>query len=106
MFERLKQALVESFVGAIALGWLLAQGIVHFAGIFEAPVAGMIVRRQYFQIPGLTAAAGGISLTDALPELVRAFVLLLVWYVLFRWLYFTPVNKVTPESTPNPEQAV
>ena len=39
MFERLKQSVVESQVGAIALGWLLAQSLVHFASIFTAPVA-------------------------------------------------------------------
>jgi hypothetical protein len=39
MFERLKQSVVESYVGAIALGCLLAQSLVHFASIFTAPVA-------------------------------------------------------------------
>jgi hypothetical protein len=36
MFERLKQSVVESYIGAIALGWLLAQSLVHFANIFTA----------------------------------------------------------------------
>jgi hypothetical protein len=35
MFERLKQSVVESYVGAIALGWLLAQSLVHFARHFH-----------------------------------------------------------------------
>jgi hypothetical protein len=30
MFKRLKKTLVESYVGAIGLGWLFAQGILHF----------------------------------------------------------------------------
>jgi hypothetical protein len=47
MFERLKQSVVESYVGAIALGWLLAQSPVYFANIFTAPVARSILRREY-----------------------------------------------------------
>jgi len=44
MFERLKQSVqsvLASYVGATALGWLLAQSLVHFANIFTAPVAGL-----------------------------------------------------------------
>jgi hypothetical protein len=37
MFERLKKTLVKSFVGAIALGWVFAQGILHFAYVCSAP---------------------------------------------------------------------
>jgi hypothetical protein len=47
MFDRLKQALVESYVGAIVLGYLFAQGILHFVDIFTTPVAGWISRKQY-----------------------------------------------------------
>jgi len=39
---RLKQALIESYVGAIALGYLFAQGILHFVTIFASPVAGWL----------------------------------------------------------------
>ena len=38
MLERFKRALVESFIGAIGLGYLLAQGILHFVNIFASPV--------------------------------------------------------------------
>jgi hypothetical protein len=37
MLRRLKRVLVESFVGAIALGYLLAQGLLHFVYIFTSP---------------------------------------------------------------------
>lgn len=40
MLNRLKRTLVESFVGAIALGYLLAQTILHFVNIFASPVVG------------------------------------------------------------------
>ena len=101
MFDRLKQALVESYVGAIALGYLFAEVILHFVNIFASPVASWVSRKQY----GGTTAPTGFSPQDALPELVRFFLLLLVWYVLMRWLYFKPLNKETSEPVPDSEQA-
>jgi hypothetical protein len=104
MLERLKQSVVESYVGAIALGWLLAQILVHFANIFTAPVAGWILRREYRGFTEHTTLLPGFSLQDAVPELFRSVSLLLVWYILLRWLYFKPVKKETDEPTPDSEQ--
>jgi hypothetical protein len=101
----LKQALVESYVGAVALGYLFAEAILHFVNIFASPVASWVSRKQYGEFVSRTTAPAGFSLQDALPELVRFFLLLLVWYVLMRWLYFKPLNKETSEPVPNPEQA-
>ncbi|SRR5713101_5012174 len=106
MLNRLKEALVESFVGAIALGWLFAQSIFHFANIFAAPFMGLITRREYRAFTSAVAAPPGLSFQDAVPEVVRCFVLLVVGYILLRWLYFTPVKKVTHGAEPNTEQAV
>jgi hypothetical protein len=72
MFERLKQSVVESYVGAIALGWLLAQSLVHFANIFTAPVAGWILRREYRGFTEHTTLLPGFSLQDPVPELIRS----------------------------------
>jgi hypothetical protein len=105
MFERLKRALVESYVGAIALGYLLAQCILHFVDIFASPIAGWISRNQYRAMPGGTALPG-FSLKDALPDLSKFVVLFLVWYLLVRWLYFTPPKTDASEPVPNPEKAV
>jgi len=104
MLKRLKSALVESFVGAIALGWLLAQGIMHFANTFTAPVADWIARREYREFaarPGTTT----FSFQGALPELARSVSLLLLCYVLLRWLYFKPVKPLSVESTAEPPGA-
>jgi hypothetical protein len=38
-------------------------------------------------VPGTTSLPG-FSLQDALPEVVRFFFVLLVWFVLLHWLYF------------------
>jgi hypothetical protein len=100
MFKRLKQAMVESFVGAIALGYLLAQAILHFVNIFSSPVGSWITRREYRGMFTGTTALPGFSLQDALPELIRFVVLIMVWYALLRWLYVKPMQ----EPAPNPEQ--
>lgn len=98
MLERLKRSLIESYVGAIALGYLLASDILHLVGVFAAPFSGWVSRRQYGGLLPHSGSLPGFSLQDAVPELVRFVVLLLVWYVLVRWLYFKPVKET--ESNP------
>ena len=82
---------MESYVGAIALGWLLAQRVAHFANLA-------------LQLPlDPTTLLPGFSLHDAVLELIRAVSLLPVWYILLRWLYFNPVKKEADEPTPDSE---
>src|SRR5256885_8069915 len=50
MFERLKRSLVESFIGAIALGYLLAQTILYRSGIFA--VFFFSSRRRHTRLQG------------------------------------------------------
>ena len=105
MLDRTKRALVESYVGAIALGYLFAQAVLHFVNIFAAPIAGWISRKQYGGlVPGATTAAG-LPLEAALPELVRFFLLAVVWIVLIRWLYFTSLERGSSGLTTNVEQS-
>ena len=101
MLERLRRTLVESFVGAIALGYLFAQTIMHFANILGAPVAKWLMRREYSGIWEKSGAPKGFSLQDALPELVQFLALLLVGYALLRWLYFKPLGReqIDPPSS-------
>ena len=106
MLDRLKDVLVKSFVGAIALGWVFAQGILHFAYVFSAPIAGWLTRREYRGVLDHTAIPNNFSLQDALPELVRSVSLLLVGYCLLRWLYFKPLEKQTEISSQNRESEV
>ena len=86
MLERLRSVLVSSFVGAIALGSVFAQAILHFAYVFSAPIAGWLTRREYHGMVDRVNA--GFSLHDALPELAKSVSLLLVGYLLLRWLYY------------------
>ena len=103
MLERLKRAIVESYVGAIALGWLLAEGIMHFVGIFAAPVGGWVSQSNYRDVIQKNAGTIGFPFQDALPELLRAFLLLVIWYVLMRWLYFKPRNMSSSKSASDAE---
>lgn len=95
MLRRLKRALVESFVGAIALGYLLAQTILHFVNVFASPVVGWVSRMQYRGLMPKDSSLPGFSFKDALPDLARFVVLLLVWCVLVYWLYVRPLEKET-----------
>ena len=90
---------MESYIGTIALGWLLAQGITHLVGIFSAPVAGWVSQNTYRDITKATGSLG-FPFEAALPELIRAFLLLLIWYALVRWLYFRPFKTNPSEPSP------
>jgi len=104
MLERLRRAVVESFVGAIALGYLFAQVILHFVGTFASPIQIWITRKELHGLmPGTIASStAGLSLQDAVPELIRFLFLAVVWYFLMRWLYFRPANN--DRSEPQPTQ--
>jgi hypothetical protein len=95
MSERIKSALVGSYVGAIALGYLLAQVILRFANIFIAPIAAWAVRNESrIIIPGTNEPANSLW-EAALPELAGFLLLFLFWYVMFRWLYVKPFQTET-----------
>jgi hypothetical protein len=87
MFKRLKQALVSSYVGTVAVGWIFAQGILHFAYVFSAPITSWIARDEYRGIIAQSTTKG-FRFQDGLPELVRSIALLVLGYLLLRWLYF------------------
>lgn len=102
MFDRLKTTLVESYVGAIAAGWLLAQSIVHFAYIFSAPITSWIMSDEYRRYAEHASSTVSFSLKEGLVELVRSLSLFLVWYVLQRWLYFKPAKVEASHQTAVP----
>ena len=104
MLNRLKRALVDSFVGAVALGYLLAETILSFAGIFSVPAGTWAGRSTYQQMLGHPSMPARFPYEAGVPELVRFLVLLIVWYVLLRWLYFTPIGKDSAERTTSAAQ--
>ncbi len=104
MFERLRRVVVESFVGTVALGYLLAQCILEFVSIFSSPIQEWVVRKEYREFAPSPARLTGFPFDYALPGLAKFVPLLLVWYLLLRWLYFKPLKHETTAPAPNPEQ--
>lgn len=104
MLNRFKRALVDSYVGAIALGYLLADAVLHFCYIFSSPLAGWVSRTEYRNLLTRANAPQGFMLRDALPELVRFVLLLVAWVVLMRWLYFTSAKNTSSATKVSQEQ--
>jgi hypothetical protein len=102
LLDRLKRNLVESFVGAICLGYLFAQGLIHLAYVLVVPIADWISRKEYRALTSAPEISTRFRLQGALPELARAISLLLLGYILLRWLYFKPVTEKPPERTSHP----
>lgn len=93
MLDRLKWALRESYVGAIALGWMLAEDVTQLVNIFATPVQEWAARKEYTHLTASAGAASGLPFEFALPGLVRFLLILVIWYALVRWLYFGPANE-------------
>ena len=101
MLERLKRGLVDNYIGAIALGWLLAQDIVHFVRIFSAPVAAWVSQNTYRAMTQKSTSASDFPFQASFPELVKTFLLFGIWFVLFRWLYSKPLRGNSLEPARN-----
>ena len=100
MFSRLKRSLVESYVGALALGLIFAYATLDFVSIFTASVTYWVARTEY-----RTATmhdSSNVWLQPSLPYLLASPALFLLGYLLLRWLYFTPVVEPS-EPVTNPD---
>ncbi len=98
MFRRLRKALVQSFVGAIGVGLVLAYGISAFGTAISAPFWNWVASKEYCGNSNAPQMTAGFPFKTAVPGLVQCFLLLLVGYVLLRWLYYKPIDddKQTP----------
>lgn len=106
MFKRLKRALVESYVGAIALGYLLAESVLYLINVVAAPETAWAQQQYRAGLPGHVSWAT-LAQTYALDSLVKFIILLALWYILLRWLYFEkPPKQSSPPAPPsNPERS-
>jgi hypothetical protein len=95
MLVRLKKALVESYVGAIALGWIFAQSIFRLINVVTKPLSEWEAQRVLSELRMSNASQSGFSLRSSIPELVAALALALVGLLLLRWLYYAPVEAQT-----------
>jgi len=92
MIKRLKRALTESYIGAIALGWLLAQDIMQLVNALATPLGDWATRREYPKMAEIAGGVVGSSFELALPGVVRFLLILVIWYTLVQWLYLGPVD--------------
>lgn len=103
MLEQLKRTLVDSLIGSVALGYLLAVDILSFVNVFVSPAEALITRSELPGLMGRTQASAGFPFRDALPQLASFLLLSLVWYLLFHWLYLKPFKKENSEPVPGQE---
>ena len=96
MLERLRSILVQSFVGAIGLGFLLSQMVAHFANTLAYSASNWLVQNS--SINGL--AVRRFQAETIIVELVRGIFLLLVAYLLLYWLYFPKSAKEKQDDQP------
>lgn len=96
MLERLKTALVDSFVGAIAIGLLFAEGIQRVAYTFSEPMTRWLMERtqqQSGRLSGSFLPQPKFPIEIAIPYLFAALFLLAVAFVMLRWLYFPAAKE-------------
>jgi hypothetical protein len=88
MLERMRTALVESYVGAIVVGWLLADGLIRVAGIFTSPIFSWVTLREFHTVTSSSYSSRPFPFQAGLPDAISAALLLLMGYGLLRWLYY------------------
>lgn len=106
MRDRMKRVLVQSYVGAIALGYVFAEAIFAFANIFASPVENWIEQKDYQQLTRTPFPSTVLQFHDALPHLIRCVLYLLFGYALLRWLYFEPISQEAAEAAPTAERTL
>ena len=79
MVNRLKRVLVKSFIGAIALGYLLAEAALYFVNIFTAPLASWSTQRMFQGLTPRPNPSRSFPFQMALPQVVGFLVLSLIW---------------------------
>jgi hypothetical protein len=95
----LKTALVDSYVGAIALGYLLGEGVEQIAMVFTAPFSEWITLQELRRLSLPNESSAGFSLRASLPSLAHGVFFILIGLALLRWLYYPAKVKAPSEST-------
>ncbi len=96
MLDRLKKALIESYIGTIALGLVFSEAVRHFIGILAVPLFRW-ESRMWFKNSVLDSSPR-FSLRDGLSELVQAVLFFVIGYLLLRWLYYPRAAKDETQS--------
>jgi hypothetical protein len=107
--QKIREILLYEYIGAIAIGFMLAQAAGYV-------ITGLI-QLLTFYFESRNSALTGFGPTrhfswevSVLPSLVGAFLLLLVAYLLLRWLYFakeptTPAEEASSTAASEMDEA-
>ena len=107
MLDRVKTALIESYSGAVLVGWILAQGVMSVVGVVMYP-AMQLVNRRFVRQQGSVLGSNRpeIDLFDPIQlgvGALKAVLILGAGLLLLRWLYMPPiVNEELPEQEEEP----
>jgi len=109
MLERIKKALVESFVGVIVVGMLFADGIGSLISGISIPLGNWISLwiQQTKVSAGFPTPAPQFSIDPFFREWISAVCFLLVAFLLLRWLYMEPraAEPSDPAQEEEPEES-
>lgn len=93
--QKIREVLLHEYIGAIAIGFMLAQAAASLiAALMQPLIFYLETRKSDF---GLFGREPHFSWERSAPSLVTAVLLLLVSYLLVRWLYFAK-EPVVPEE--------
>jgi hypothetical protein len=109
MLERIKKALVESFVGVIVVGSLFASGILSLASGISTPLANWLSEwiQQAKSPAGYPNQPPQFFFLPFIREWISAALLLLIACLLLRWLYIEPsaAEPSDPSQVEDPEES-
>jgi hypothetical protein len=106
MLKRLKAALVNSYVGAIATGWLVADGISGIISVVSRPLQIWYTILFYRELlPSERLPTRELTLFTAMTDLAVGLLRLLVALSLARWLYWDPKQSAAAVQTAEPEDS-
>jgi hypothetical protein len=97
MLERFRNALVSSFVGGHCPRLDIFTRYSALCIHFHRPNCRLAGATRISRTRGALHQFIVFSMQDALPELVKSFALVLVGYLLLRWLYFKPLGEATDQ---------
>lgn len=101
MLKRLKSVIVESYVGAVALGYLLAESVLYLVNVVAAPATAWATEERYRTAMSRQVSWTALARADLVEPLAKFILLLVFWYILIRWLYFKrPEQPAKPAAAP------
>jgi hypothetical protein len=94
--QRIREILLTEHIGAITIGFILAQAITGFVSTFVQSGAVYWVSRN--TTASVFAGRQAFSRSSLVIPLIAVALYFLVAYFLMRWLYLQPKTQVTPAT--------